>query len=82
MEKKYEIAESYGILGSKNAKEGTQTLELHLIKWFGGTAKLDLRWWSDGAPSKGVTFTAKEAIKLRDALIRMNLGEDNYGKED
>ena len=73
MEKKYEVVESYGILGEKKMKEGSQTLELKLVKWFGGQARLDLRWWTGDMPGKGCIFGAAEAVKLRKVLDEMEL---------
>ena len=73
MDKKYEVVESYQILGEKITKDGTQTLELKLVKWFGGPARLDLRWWTGDMPGKGCVFGAAEAIKLRKQLEEMEL---------
>lgn len=72
---KCEIVEIYGTVGERQTKDGVQTLELCLLKWFNGPAKLDLRWWSGTQIGKGCTFSGKEAIRLRELLNSMELGE-------
>lgn len=50
-------------------------LELGFISWFNKMPKIDLRHWSSDHLNmdKGIRLTKDEAIKLRDALIKMNI---------
>ncbi len=72
---KYEIVETYGDkpLDSKLTRNGPRYLQLKLVKWYGKPGVLDLRWWGEGLPDKGVTLTVKGAIALRDLLNSMEL---------
>jgi len=78
---KCQIIESYGTCGIKKAKEGQQSLELTLSKWYGGPARLDLRWWNGYIPGKGVTFSAGEAAKLLGILKDMEKNGMFAGEE-
>ena len=73
---KCEIVEIFGTVGERMTKDGTQTLDLCLIKWFNGPEKMDLRWWTGTQVGKGCTFGTKEAIALRDLLNSLELGEE------
>ena len=75
-ETRFEIVEHLGTLGEKRAKEGLMTLELNMVKWYGAPSKLDLRWWNQNTPGKGVTFSGKEAKALRDVLNGMQFGDE------
>ncbi|HZK53244.1 MAG TPA: PC4/YdbC family ssDNA-binding protein [Desulfosporosinus sp.] len=69
---KFEIKETIGVL-SESAKGWTK--ELSLVSWNEKDPKYDIREWSpDHAKmGKGVTLTAEELKKLRDALSNINL---------
>lgn len=71
---KCEIVQILGTVGEKLTKDGAQTLDLCLVKWFNGPEKVDLRWWTGTRVGKGCIFGKQEAIRLRDLLIRLNLG--------
>lgn len=75
---KCQILKCYGTVGERNTKDGTQSLDLCLVKWFNGPARLDLRWWGNGIAGKGCTFNAASADSLRKMLnsIDLNLGAE------
>lgn len=64
---KFEIKEEIAVL-SENAKGWRK--ELNLVSWNGAAPKYDLRDWAPGHEKmgKGITFTAEEAEKLKEAL--------------
>lgn len=72
----YEIKDKIAILSDEKS---SWTKEINLISYNGAEAKIDIRSWQtteEGGRkmSKGITLTNDEAIKLRDALVKL-LGE-------
>ena len=65
---KYEIVKEIAVL-SEGAKGWTK--ELNLISWNEREPKYDIREWAPGHEKmgKGVTLSAAELKKLRDALV-------------
>lgn len=57
--------------------EGKWNKELNIVQWGKNNPKYDIREWDPDHEkmSKGVTLTIEELIRLRDALIEMDLGE-------
>lgn len=77
-----EIIESYGTIAIRNTKDGSQSLELRLVKWYGGPATLDLRWWTGVTAGKGVTFSAKAANTLYETLGKMGEANGQHDREN
>lgn len=71
---KYQITGHYGVIkhGSKSWSR-----QVNIVKWEDNAPLLDIRDWSYDQSSygKGMTFSRDEAIRLRDVLINMNLGD-------
>lgn len=61
-------------LGSMPKPYGDYNLEVNIIKWNKGRAKLDIRSWNKNGvqPTKGVTFTREEYYWLISTLCRVN----------
>lgn len=61
---KFDIVQKIGKLGSPN-KDGW-TKELNIVRWNGGKAKVDVRYWSEDHDemSKGITLAFEEADKF------------------
>lgn len=57
--------------------EGKWSKELNIVKWESSTPKYDIREWSPDHEKmgKGTVLTIEELIRLRDTLIKMDLGE-------
>lgn len=65
-----------GTVAERNTKDGQQSLELTLTKWFNGPARYDLRWWTNGnMAGKGCAFNTTAAKALRDLLNSINFDE-------
>ena len=52
---------------------GDTRIELNWMCWGDNPAKLDLRKWTNGKPSRGLTLSAPQAVRLRDALAVLDL---------
>lgn len=68
---KKEIKKHYGTIGA--ASDNPWKLEVNLISWNGGEAKVDIRRWAPGHDScgKGITVTEAEAKTLKDILANL-----------
>ena len=61
---------------------GDTQIELNWMCWGENPAKLDLRKWTNGKPSRGLTLSVPEAVRLRDALAILDLTEGESAGAD
>lgn len=72
---KYEIIEEIAVLSE--SENGLQK-KLCLISWNGKAPTYDIRTWnSKGAPYKGVVLSEDELMTLKDALMQMELEDED-----
>lgn len=78
---KKNVVEKFGIIGNKEAKMPKQ---LTITEWGVYEGKFDIRGWDEDYDrcTKGISFTAKELIDLRDILNKLNLEEYAEKEED
>ena len=69
---KYDIEKELGVI-SKSSKGWNK--ELNLVSWNNREAKYDIRDWDENHEKmgKGLTFTKKELLNLRDLLNNLEL---------
>jgi hypothetical protein len=54
-----------------------QKKRLRMVSWNGRAPALDLRlWYGEDQPGKGIALTDAEAILLRDALVALDLNNE------
>lgn len=68
---KFRVVENIAVI----ADWGDGSLELNRVIWGNNMPRLDLRKWTCGRPGKGITLTAPQAVRLRDALAVLDLTE-------
>lgn len=67
----FKVVESIAVLSCW----GDGNLELNKVSWGHNLPRLDLRKWVCGRPGRGLTLSASEAVRLRDALAALDLRE-------
>lgn len=67
----YKLIKEVAAIGDKK--------KLALMEWAGNPAKLNLRYFRDGTPGKGIALTDFEARQLQAALTQYFGEENNNG---
>ena len=64
----YEVVKKVAVISDTG---GGNTKEVNIVKWGNYAPSIDVRRWSNGVPSKGISLTETEAKELLKALQTM-----------
>jgi hypothetical protein len=71
---KFDVVKEIAILGENHSG---QIKRLRVVSWNGRAPALDLRlWYGENQPGKGMALTDAEAVLLRDALVTLDLHDE------